>query len=167
MVVMTPLRHSPHGSSRSDPGQITVICEPDFEHFGSENADHLGYALAFMNDLNGDGCDELAIGVRLDNTNGFQNGGGARIMYGFGAPGCLPGPHFTRLNANTPWIQMGTALAAGDLDGDGLDELAITAPYARVDNANRGGTWVLPGDFLASLQPLLGTGPRPTHSLDR
>ena len=43
-----------------------------------------------MNDLNGDGCDELAIGVRLDNTNGFQNGGGARIMYGFGAPVAYP-----------------------------------------------------------------------------
>jgi hypothetical protein len=135
------------------PGQITVICEPTYEHFGGSENDHLGYSLAFMNDINNDGCDELAIGVRLESMDDFRAQGGAHILFGFGNGNCFADPHFIRLNSSTPWIQLGTSVATGDVDGDGIDELAIGAPYAQDNNQARGGVWVLPGTFLQSITP--------------
>ena len=43
------------------PGMISVLCDSIMEVVGDQAADHLGIAIAFMNDLDGDGCDELAI----------------------------------------------------------------------------------------------------------
>jgi hypothetical protein len=96
--------------------------------------DRFGSAFA-TGDFDGDGTDDLAVGIEGDNVQaGFISAGSVSILLG-GAFGLSPagGNNVSRLSlsyADTlqDGERFGAALAAGDFDGDGVDELAIGAP---------------------------------------
>jgi len=94
---------------------------------GDGRTDLLGESLTFVSDLNGDGCDELAIGAP-----GAGRSGRVYVIAGRSAPG--PGRIAAReaalaiLEGDVPGRGFGFALTAGDLDGDGRHDLAIGAP---------------------------------------
>jgi hypothetical protein len=142
------------GRADAHPDKLTVICQPFLEHTGVNVSDHLGFSVAFVDDLNADGCDELAVGVRLDDADGFVNQGGVHILYGHGGASCFAAPHIVRLNSGRAYGQMGWSIASGDVDGDGLAEIAVGTPYELVAQARRGAVWVLPGSELATFEPL-------------
>jgi hypothetical protein len=100
---------------------------------GDDEDDRFGSAFA-SGDFDGDGRDDLAVG----------------------APGVSPGTVFTYRGNDTegllPWTDLsppsvgvdqddrfGFALAAGDFDGDGNDDLAAGAPGATSGDGNRSG----------------------------
>jgi hypothetical protein len=101
--------------------------------------DAFGRTLA-AGDFDGDGDDDLAIGVPGDNVfAGTDNAGSLTILRG-GPYGLSPlgGLTLTRNSAGVPGVvtdfdELSHALAAGDFDGDGDDELAIGAPGTSVD----------------------------------
>jgi hypothetical protein len=140
------------------PGLISVLCDSALEVVGDGAADHLGVAVTFVNDLDGDGCDELGIGARLEKRDGLTNQGGARVIFGHGSDRCGYDGRQVNITAGSAWVQLGNAIAAGDLDGDGLDELAIGAPYQWLEDANRGAVWVVPGTAIANA-PTSGLDP--------
>lgn len=88
-------------------------------------------------DFDGDGIADLALGDPDDTTNGLgpQVGGQVFISYGSkkGLMYVRAGQAFTQ---NTPGVpgasekgdEMGAAVATGDLDGDGVDDLAVGVP---------------------------------------
>ncbi len=96
-----------------------------------ELGDGFGYALA-AGDFDGDGNDDLAIGVPDENF-GHVNDGVVQVLWGtqFGLSS-----EFDQLwrqdllepEASELGDRFGAALAAGDFDGDGHDDLAIGAP---------------------------------------
>lgn len=96
--------------------------------------DRFGSALA-TGDFDGDGTDDLAIGIAGDNVQvGLSYAGSVSILLG-GGFGLSPagGNNFSRLHLSYADTlqngeQFGAALAAGDFDGDGVDELAVGAP---------------------------------------
>jgi hypothetical protein len=115
----------------------------------AEVGDQLGAALA-GGDFNGDGCDDLAIGVPGENGGGAAQSGAVQIHYG--------GP--AGLDDNSPALfdagfissrhagdRLGSALAAGDFNGDGRDDLAIGVPWGEFGSAvaDCGYVLVLPG----------------------
>lgn len=107
---------------------------PDDEFF-----DRFGAALA-AGDFDGDGCDDLAIGIPGEDIgeppNEAVDAGMVAALYGSviglrGVEGSPPAYRFQAGELGSPFasgVGFGTALAAGDFDGDGFDDLAIGAP---------------------------------------
>lgn len=89
-----------------------------------EAFDHFGCALA-AGDFNSDGVDDLAVGVCNESIGVAAEAGAVNVFYGiaggtFGDPDLMltePSPVSGR--------HFGLALAAGDINGDGADELVV------------------------------------------
>ena len=108
---------------------------------GSEAGDGFGFAVT-TGDFNGDGRKDLAIGAPFEDIGSGINVGCVHVLYGSATPGPLGLPfqsataYLTRASAfsitDVPAVRQaqdrfGTSLAAGDFNGDGLDDLAIGA----------------------------------------
>ncbi len=76
-------------------------------------------------DFDGDGIQDVAVGVPESDLSHPQ--GGAVFIYKGAATGLPSAPTWT-ITGDTDTAQLGAVMAAGDLDGDGIDDLAIAAP---------------------------------------
>ena len=109
----------------------------------AEAGDGFGSSLA-VGDFDGNGRDDLAVGVPGEN----RNRGAAAVIYGKASGLTAAGDQLWR--QGSAGIQgdaergdvFGKAVAAGDLDGDGRDDLAVGAPG---ENDDRGAVAVLYG----------------------
>jgi len=138
-------------------GGIQVVCEEPWRYVGLNQNDNLGMAVAAVGDLNGDGCDEFAVGAQQDDLTN-NNEGSVRLMHGWG-PGCEhAAPHVVTLVGGQSNANLGRGLAGGaDVDADGLPDLAVAADNYTVGGAQTGRVWMLPGEYLSSLpvEPLV------------
>jgi hypothetical protein len=95
-----------------------------------ESTDRFGSSLA-DGDFNGDGFDDLAIGVPSEDINTISSAGAVQILYGTSSGLSSTGDQFW--HQGKPGIEdnseqfdgFGSALAAADFNGDGFDDLAI------------------------------------------
>ncbi len=130
---------------------------------GLEAGDQFGSAVSGIGDLDGDGATELAVGARFDD-DGFLDRGAVwilflnsdgtvkrheKVSFVFGGvrPGLVDGDQF------------GAVTAIGDLDGDGITELAVGAPGDATGGADAGAVWILfmlPDGSVHDLQEIDG-----------
>jgi hypothetical protein len=117
----------------------------------AEADDWFGYSGA-AGDFNGDGWSDLAIGVPGENVDGFADAGVVNVLYGSASGLSAAGNQ--RWRQNSPGVlgatdshgeQFGSALAAGDFDGDGYQDLAIGVPRDSVGSVVPGSVNVLYG----------------------
>jgi hypothetical protein len=149
-------------------GQVTVsygskagITGPGLQHFNqndiaggqAELDDHFGSALA-AGDYDGDGNDDLAIGVAQEDLSIWGGAGEVDVVFGSG-DGITKAGSQRWSEAQVPELvgaadetdHFGQALAAGDFNGDGRADLAIGEPNDKIgliDNA--GSVVILYGD---------------------
>ena len=160
------------GAPRTDPSALTdagrayvyfggnpVDTSPDWVVDGGIAGEQLGYAVALVADMSGDGFDDLAAGAPLSNVSGTGSGR-VRVYHGGTTPDATSD---LDLNGQTAGDNFGTSLAAlPDPDG-GTDwceifpwlcpvisgALAIGAPYNDVAASNAGAVYVFAGGNAA------------------
>lgn len=137
------------------------LFDADLRLQGHQEGDNLGSGVAAPGDLNGDGLADLAVGARYDDSG--QGQAGASYLVTRLEPGHVrvDTVQTAKIVGHQGGMESGARLeVAGDLDGDGASEIAISAPYF---DAYRGGAWVVSGatqgvvsleDTLVSLQAL-------------
>jgi len=119
----------------------------------SEADDRFGAALA-AGDFDGDGVEDLAVGVPGENLSSPRvvvNGGAVNVLYGVAGTGLatagaqqFDGDDLLFNGARTQSF-FGSALAAGDFDGNGIDDLAIGEPGSQDLLNSEGFIWVVYG----------------------
>jgi hypothetical protein len=111
---------------------------------GDQSGAQLGSAVAPAGDVNGDGYGDVIVGAP-GYTNGETGEGGAYVYYGgpVGFPIDLPP---TILESNQPLAAFGSAVApAGDVNGDGFDDVLIGAPKYDNGQVNEGRAYLFLG----------------------
>jgi hypothetical protein len=91
-------------------------------------------------DFDGDGFDDLAVGVPEEDIGTIRDAGAVNVLYG--SPGGLTATGDQFFHQNTPGVQdtaerddlFGDSLVTGDFDGDGFDDLAVGVPFEDIVN---------------------------------
>ncbi|TAH36375.1 MAG: hypothetical protein EYC70_11270 [Planctomycetota bacterium] len=135
---------------------------------------HLLPALAVLSsaalgqDFNDDGYRDLAIGAPGEDINGAADAGAVHVLYGSMNGLTGTSDQFLHQDADgifdtaEPGDRFGSALAYGDFDSDGFDDLAVGVPYQdKAGKANAGMVQVFYGSATG-----LGTAKQQLLSLD-
>jgi len=119
---------------------------------GEDPGDGSGASVSAAGDINGDGIDDLIIGAPRADPNGSDSG---RSYLVFGSSGDFSSPiNLSTLNGSNGFVLNGEAAvdrsgssvsAAGDINGDGIDDLIIGAPRADPNGSSSGRSYVVFG----------------------
>ena len=115
--------------------------------------DRAGWSVASAGDVNGDGFDDFLVGTPVDDLSVTAGTGKAYLVYGKGTafePTLnlweLTGSDGIQLFGLAPDDHLGSAVnAVGDLNGDGFDDFAVSAPYADPGVVGAGSAYVIFG----------------------
>ena len=114
---------------------------------GINARDHSGWSVSSAGDVNGDGIDDLIIGAFQADPNRTHNAGESYVVFGrdtgFAASlnlSSLDGTNGFVLNGSTQGDRSGGSVSsAGDVNGDGIDDLIIGASFANPNGTNDAG----------------------------
>lgn len=113
-----------------------------------DNNDRFGSAVAGIGDLNGDGFADMAVGAPFDDDGGNDRGA-VWILFmnadGNVASAAKISDQQDIFNGDlNDGDHFGNAVASpGDLDGDGVNDLAVGADLANVNGTRKGVVWIL------------------------
>ena len=149
-------------SSLSGPRPIRLSELDGFSGFRiwGENAGDLSGASVAAADINGDGFSDLIVGA--PQADGSQVDSGATYVVFGKARGLSPNVHLSRLNGTNGFKFVGEAagdfsgasVSAGDVNGDGFDDVITGAAEADPNGAASGATYVVFG-ASSEFPPLL------------
>ena len=151
------------GASAPGTGGVLALSALDgtngFTLNGIDEEDRSGVSVSSAGDINGDGYDDLIIGARRADPGGNERAGESYVVYGgASAPGtggvlalsALDGTNGFTLNGIDERDEAGHSVSsAGDVNGDGYDDLIIGARYGDPNENDSGETYVVYGGASA------------------
>ena len=135
---------------------------------GIDTGDESGFSVASAGDINGDGFDDLLVGARYGDRadNAAGSAGETYVIFGKAAP-FFGGVSLASIAAGTGGFVVygqytgdvsGMSVAsAGDIDGDGFDDVVISARYGDRGGSYAGQSYVLFGRNFTNTLSHLGT----------
>ena len=132
-----------------------------FAIHGEADGDAFGDSVAAAGDINGDDLDDLIIGASRSDGNG-NDAGRSYVIFGSEAPfsasfdvSSLDGTNGFALDGEAPSDYSGIAVSgAGDINGDGFDDLIIGATFADPNGNSSGRSYVVFGTDSGFTSPL-------------
>ena len=118
---------------------------------GESAGDLSGFSVS-ASDFNGDGYDDIIIGAHQADPNGVKNSGSTYIVFGkeSGFSGTIDLSNIVRSGSGVridgeKGYYSGNSVSAGDVNGDGYDDIIIGAPGANFNNTASGSAYVVFG----------------------
>lgn len=127
---------------------------------GEAEGDEAGHSVAAAGDVNGDGVDDLIIGSPFAEANGAQSGR-SYVVFGSDTPfpgvvelSSLDGVNGFQIDGEAAEDYAGFSVSgAGDINGDGIDDLVIGAIFADPNGISSGRSYVVFGSLNAFISP--------------
>ena len=167
-VIIGAQNADPNGDRRFGQSHVVFGSESGFSAFldlselngtngfvinGVDARDSSGFSVSGAGDFNGDGIDDLIIGAIDANANGYPGSGESYIVFG-STDNFSPSLDLSSLDGTNGFVINGVGFGgfqgrsgwsvstAGDVNGDGLDDVVIGAPYV---NEGAGESYVVFG----------------------
>jgi len=140
-------------------GPASLLPTTEFEEDGGPFGDSAGTDVSGVGDVNGDGLDDVAVSAPRSGAGLRQGAGSVYVVFGARSGedidlGAL-GPRGFRIDGDRVADELGGVTRAGDTDGDGLDDIALTS--------TRSGAYVVAGRRSTSTVDLRRLGSEGTR----
>ncbi len=133
----------------ADTTSLDLLSQSDVYIYGEYVDGHTGYSVADAGDVNGDGLDDVVIGVPVDHSQGLD-AGAAYVVFGSTSSSSVDlaslGARGFRINPDSGGKLGWSVAGAGDLNDDGMADVVVGAPFEGSDNGGQSGrAWVVFG----------------------
>ncbi len=124
---------------------------------GANDIDLAGHSVSYVGDVNGDGLDDVIVGASAADNNGRRDSGSVYVIFGdpsrtgtidldnIGTPGHMEGFRIDGAQAGHNTGGWSSISDAGDVNGDGLDDMIIGVKLANYNGYWSGSAFVVFG----------------------
>jgi len=133
-------------------GPLTAA-DADASRWGDGQFYGVTMTLAVADDVDGDGDDELLVGMpRLVNSSGLSTGGAALLHGPITGNSAIVASAAAVLYGEAEWDLAGISVASGDFDGDGIGDLVIGSKVNDTNGTQAGSAYVVYGPVTGAVE---------------
>jgi hypothetical protein len=155
VVALVALGGGPGAADAVGRPNVDLLTDANVRIDGAAANEGAGVSVAAAGDVNGDGRDDVLVGAELVSNNGRLFSGSAYVVYGAASPVEVDlaalGARGFRIDGAAASDRAGWSVAAaGDVNGDGRDDVLVGAPFASNNGRESSGSaYVVYGEQAA------------------